>query len=285
MAAAPAEGESHTNRVVIQPPRGWTLINFREVWQQRELLYQLTKRDIKVRYKQTVLGTAWTLLQPVVNMLANTLIIGYVMNVRASVPEGLNYPVFMFSGMLPWSLFSGALTGASMSLLTSNQLVTKIYLPRLIIPIAAVGVNVVNLCISMVVLLLMMVYFNVPLSPGVVLLPFLIVLINVASLAVGIGLSALAVKYRDVRQLIPHLVQTWMLLTPVLYPVEIVPAQHQWLLSLNPMAGYIAAFRFCLFGHPFPLWSLAISILVTLVGLMASLFYFRRAEANFADII
>jgi len=283
---APQPGRFST---VIEPPSGWQLINLREFWQYRELLFFLTWRDIKVRYKQTVLGAAWTLLQPLVTMTVFTFVFGHVLGIDKQI-EDVPYPIFVLSGLLAWNLFSGGLSTSSSSVLQSSNVLTKIYFPRLLIPIASIGVNLVNLVISLVVLLVfMLIYiaggeqFNT--GPALLLLPLVIVGITLTTLSIGIGLSAVMVTYRDVRHIAPFIVQIMLYLTPVIYDVTIVPEGFRWLLVLNPMTGMIGAFRYCLLGRQFDPSALLVSVVITAVLFVASTLVFRRAEATFADVI
>lgn len=267
--------------IVIRPRTGWIAIDWRELWEGRELLYYLVLRDVKVRYKQTVLGVAWAVLQPVFTMIVFTVIFGRF----AKVPsDGLPYSVFVFAGLLPWTFFSNNITQASQSLLNQQSLLTKIYLPRLFIPASAIGSGLVDLAVSFAVFVVLMAYDRVPIGWGVLIVPLLVILTAAASLGVGLFLAALIVTYRDFRYVVGFLVQSWMYLSPVIYPVSLVPAKWQPLLALNPMAGIIDGFRSALLGLPWNVVTLSISGLSSLALLLYGLFYFRKTERNFADV-
>jgi lipopolysaccharide transport system permease protein len=266
---------------VIKPSTGWVSINWRELWEARELLYYLVLRDVKVRYKQTVLGVAWAVLQPLFTMFVFTIIFGRF----AKIPsDGLPYSVFVFAGLLPWTFFSSNISQASMSLMNQQSLLTKIYLPRLFIPASAVGSGLVDLLVSFVVFALLMAVYRVPVGVGMLAVPVLIALTAAASLGVGLILAAVTVTYRDFRYVVPFLIQSWMYLSPVIYPVSLVPDQWQLLLALNPMAGIIDAFRSALFGLPWNVSTLTVSSLSSLALLGYGLYYFRKTERSFADV-
>jgi lipopolysaccharide transport system permease protein len=269
--------------ILIEPQRGWQALEWREFWAYRELLFFLTWRDIKVRYKQTVLGAAWAILQPVLTMVIFSIIFGQL----AKLPsEGIPYPVFTFTALLPWQLFAFALTSSSNSLIDSQNLITKVYFPRLIVPLASTIAGLVDFTIAFVVLLGMMFYYHI--SPQVFIwsLPIFLILALASALAVGLWLSALNVKYRDIRYVVPFLAQFWMYATPVAYSSQLIPAKWHWLYSLNPMTGVVEGFRWALLGKtalnlPF----LLISAVVVFVLLLSGLYYFKRVESGFADVI
>ena len=267
----------------IDPPSAWPSIGLRELWEYRELLYFLTWRDIKVRYKQTVLGAAWAVIQPLFMMLVFSLFFGKL----AGVPsDGIPYPVFTFCGLLPWQLFSYSLTQASNSLVGSQNLITKVYFPRLVVPISAVLGSVVDFAIAFVLLLGMMFYYGIVPGWQMLALPGLVLLAVLGALGVGLWLSALNVQYRDVRYTIGFLVQFWMFATPVAYPSSIVPEKWRVLYGLNPMVGIVDGFRWALLGKPeSPGVALLISVIVVLMLLAGGLYYFRRMEQQFADIV
>lgn len=266
---------------VIRPRSGWIGIDWRELWDGRELLYFLVQRDVKVRYKQTVLGVAWAVLQPVFTMIVFTVIFGRF----AKIPsDGLPYAIFVFAGLLPWTYFSSNINQASMSLLNQQSLLTKIYLPRLFIPASAVGSGLVDLMVSFLVFALLMAYYGIGLTWSVLAVPLLVVLTTAASLGAGLSLAALIVTYRDFRYVVPFMVQSLMYISPVIYPVSMVPPQWQPLLALNPMAGIIDGFRSALLGVPWNFTTLAISAAASLLLLVHGLFYFRKTERVFADI-
>jgi len=267
----------------IDPPKSWASIGLRELWEYRELLYFLTWRDIKVRYKQTALGAAWAVMQPFFMMVVFSLFFGKL----AGVPsDGIPYPVFAFCGLLPWQLFAHALTESSNSLVGNQNLITKVYFPRLVVPIAAVLGGVVDFAIAFVILLVMMLYFGIVPGWAIVTLPLFIVLAVTTALAVGLWLSALNVKYRDVRYTMNFLVQFWLFATPVAYPSSLIPEQWRWAYGLNPMAGVVEGFRWALLGKTDPPGALlAVSIAVVVLLLIGGLYYFRKMEQEFADVV
>ena len=267
----------------IDPPSRWTAIGFRELWDYRELLYFLTWRDIKVRYKQTALGAAWAIIQPVFMMVVFSLFFGRL----AGVPsDGIPYPIFTFCALLPWQLFAHALTESSNSLVANERLITKVYFPRLAVPLSAVLGGLVDFCIAFVILLVMMAYYRIVPSWAIVLLPAFILLAIATALGVGLWLSALNVQYRDVRYTINFLIQFWLFATPVAYPSSIVPGRWRIFYGLNPMSGVVEGFRWALLGKSDPpgamLW---VSVAVVILILSGGLFYFRRMEQQFADVV
>ncbi len=279
--SAPAAAE--TSVTVIRPSAGWVPLDLTELWAYRELLYFLTWRDIKVRYKQTALGAAWAILQPVLTMVVFTVVFGKL----AKIPsDGLPYPVFSFCALLPWQLFSYALSQASNSLVGSQNLITKVYFPRLIIPLSSVLAGLVDFAIAFVILLALMAGYGVRPGWQVVFLPLFVLFAMVAALAVGLWLSALNVEYRDVRYTIPFLTQFWLYASPVAYSSTLVPARWRVLFGLNPMAGVIDGFRWALTGRtsaPGPMT--IVSAVVVLALLAGGLYYFRRMEKTFADVV
>lgn len=267
----------------IEPPRGVEALPLRELWAYRELLYFLVWRDIKVRYKQTAIGAAWAVLQPLTAMVVFSVIFGAF----AGIPsDGVPYPVFTFAALLPWQLFASALSGAGNSLVGSQSLITKIYFPRLLVPIAAVLGGLADFAVAFVILLLLMALYGVAPTAAVLALPLFVALALAAALAVGLWLSALNVQYRDVRHTIPFLTQIWMYATPVVYPSSIVPEPWRALLGLNPMAGVVEGFRWALLGTAQPSWPmLSVSTLVVAALLGGGLVYFQRMESTFADVV
>jgi lipopolysaccharide transport system permease protein len=259
-------------------------INWKEIWRYRELLYFLTWRDIKIRYKQTVLGAAWALLQPVLTMLVFTIFFGHLAGLAAKT-GGVPYPIYVYVGLLPWTFFANALTNSSSSLVGSSNLITKVYFPRLIIPLAAVGAGLMDLAISLAVLLGMMIFFHTVISWHLVLVPLLLLGTSLAATGVGTFLSALTVYYRDFRYVVPFMVQTWMFVTPVIYPSSLVPARWRWLLSLNPMAGLIDGFRAAFLARPLVWSQVGLSLAVSAVLFVTAASYFRKVERGFADVI
>jgi lipopolysaccharide transport system permease protein len=269
--------------VRIRPSKGWVALNLRDLWVYRELLYFLTWRDVKVRYKQTLLGAAWAIIQPLFTMLIFTLFFGKL----AKVPsDGIPYPIFAYAGLLPWTFFSNAITSSGNSLVGSSNLITKVYFPRMIIPGAAVAAGLVDLAIAFVILIGLMIHYRVALTWSILLLPALIALTALLALGVGMWMSALNVKFRDIRYALPFLVQVWMFVSPIIYPASFVPQNLRWLLTLNPLTGIIEGYRAALLGRTAFDWpALGIATLITLIILVSSAYEFRRMEKSFADII
>jgi lipopolysaccharide transport system permease protein len=267
----------------IRPQSGWTAAGLKELWDYRELLYFLTWRDIKVRYKQTVLGAAWAIIQPFFMMVVFSLFFGYL----AKVPsDGIPYPIFAYCALLPWQLFAHALTESSNSLVANERLITKVYFPRLVVPISAVLGGLLDFAIAFVILLLMMAYYGVRPTWAIVTLPAFLLLAMLTALGVGLWLSALNVKYRDVRYTIAFLIQFWLFATPVAYSSSIVPARWRALYGLNPMAGVVEGFRWALLGKSTgPGALLPVSVAAVILILIGGLYYFRRMEAEFADVV
>ena len=278
-----AELESANQIVILKPSKGWLGVNFRELWHYRELIYFLTWRDIKVRYKQAVLGIAWAFLQPAVTTAITSLVFGLLLKVQS---DGLPYPVFVLSALLPWHLFQLSLQKSSISLVGNANLITKIYFPRIIIPLSSVLAVLVDFGISLVLLFITMGIYHMPLGWNVLFLIPLTLLAVLAALAVGLWLSALNVQYRDVQQMVPFLTQIWMYATPIVYPISTIPAGTlRSIYSLNPMVGVVQGFRWALFGGSPPDITLLISALAVLVLLVSGLFFFRRMEKTFADVV
>ena len=268
--------------VTIEANKAWSMGELRDLWAFRELLYFLTWRDVKVRYKQTGLGVAWAILQPLLTMLIFTVFFGRL----AGVPsDNIPYPLFAFAGLLPWTFFANAIGNSGNSLVGSANLITKVYFPRLIIPGAAVAAGLVDFAVAFVIMVLLMIYYGVGVGLHILMFPFLVLLTTLLAVGVGMGLSALNVKYRDVRFALPFLIQLWMFVSPVIYPASFLPEKLRWFLSLNPMTGLIEGYRSSLFGLPFRWSALAISALITLVVLAYSSVIFRRMEKSFADIV
>jgi lipopolysaccharide transport system permease protein len=272
----------HDHVTVIRPVRGWRALDLRELWAYRELLLVLTMRDIKVRYKQTVLGAGWAILQPLMMMVVFTIFFGNLANMPS---EGYPYPLFVYSALVPWTFFANAITSSSNSVLGSAHLVSKIYFPRLIIPLSAVGPGIVDFAVASSILLAMMLFYGVGWSLNLLMGPVLLVAIVFTALGVGTCLSALTVAYRDFRYVVPFMVQVWMFVTPVVYPVSLVPAQWRWLLYINPMSGLIEGFRAVFLGSAFDFYGLAVSGAVAISLFLVGIAYFERAERRFADII
>ena len=269
--------------VTIEPERSWGILNLRELWSYRELLYFLTWRDVKVRYKQTLLGASWAIIQPLFTTLIFTLFFGKL----AGIPsDDIPYPIFAYAGLMPWTFFSNAITNSGNSIVTSANLITKVYFPRIIIPSAAVGAGLLDFAIAFAVLIGMMFYYHVSLTWNILMLPALVLLITLLALGVGMWLAGLNVKYRDVRHALPFLIQLWMFASPIIYPTTLVPEKWRWLLVLNPLTGIIEGFRTALLGHrPFNWPSLGVATAITLILLVYSAYSFRRMEKGFADVI
>ncbi|MDQ3813335.1 MAG: ABC transporter permease [Armatimonadota bacterium] len=268
--------------ITIQPSTSWVALNVADLWAYRELFYFLTWRDVKVRYKQTALGVVWAILQPVMTMIVFTLIFGKL----AGLPtDGIPKLVFYLSGTLPWTFFSNAVTNSSNSLVGSANLITKVYFPRMIIPSAAVGAGLIDFAIGFIVLSALMVYFGVALTWNILMLPVLVVLLTLLAVGVGMGMSALNVRYRDIRYALPFLIQIWFFASPIIYPSSFVPVNWRWLLAINPMTGIIDGFRSALFGRAFNWPALGVSVILTLSLLVYSAYAFRRMEKSFADIV
>ncbi len=267
--------------IIVRPSRGWMDLNLREVWRYRELIYFLTWRDIKVRYKQTFLGAAWAIIQPFFTMVVFTLFFGRL----AKIPsDNVPYPIFSYAALLPWQLFAKALNDAGRSLVSSRNMITKVYFPRLVIPIASLLGGVVDFAIAFLVLLAMMAYYGIrPTAHVWALVPFLLLTLTTA-LGVGLWLSALNVLYRDVGYTLPFLTQAWMFITPIAYSSTLVPEKWRLVYALNPMAGVVNGFRWALLDTPTgPDASLWVSVAVAVLLLVSGLFFFRRMERQFAD--
>lgn len=269
--------------LVIEPSRGWVGLKLKELWEYRELVYFLVWRDVKVRYKQTVLGAAWAVIQPLFSMLVFTVVFGKL----AKMPsDGIPYPLFSYAALLPWNYFAQGLSSSSDSLVGSANLIRKVYFPRLAIPVASVCGGVVDFLIAFAVLLLMMGYFGVSPTANVVWLPGFLLLAVVTALGVGLWLSALNVQYRDVKYTVPFLVQFWMYATPIVYPSSLLPEPWKTLYGVNPMAGVVEGFRWALLGVKTPpgamLW---VSVAAAVLLLVSGAYFFRRMEKTFADVV
>jgi lipopolysaccharide transport system permease protein len=268
--------------VTIQPSRSWAPLNIGDLWASRELLYFLIWRDLKVRYKQSVLGIGWVIMQPLLMTVVFTIFLGKL----ARVPSNnIPYSLLALTGLLPWTFLSSAITGSSSSLVGNAQLITKVYFPRMLIPLAAVGARLVDFVISFIILGGMMIYYGFGVSWKIAMLPVMVLLITALALSIGMVTSALNVKYRDVGVAIPVLIQLWMFASPIVYPLELVPERWQKLYALNPLAGIIMGFRASLLGGKFYWTPFAISVVVTVCLLVYAAYAFRRMEKNFADIV
>jgi lipopolysaccharide transport system permease protein len=267
---------------VIEPSSGWRALDLRELWRFRELVYFLALRDVKVRYKQTALGVAWVLLQPLLAMGIFSIVFGS----RGLTTGGVPYSLFVVSGLVPWFYFSNATSGASGSIVSNTQLISKVYFPRLAIPLAAIAANLVDLSIGLLLELVLLVVFGVPLGLQLLAIPVLVALIILTALGVSVWLSALDVQYRDVRYAVPFFMQVWLFASPVIYSAADVPERWRPVLALNPMTGVIEGFRWALLGvgDP-PLAALGGSVATVVVLVSSGLLYFRRMERTFADVI
>lgn len=269
---------------VIRAKRGWTSLDLRELWDYRELLYYLVWRDVKIRYKQTAIGVVWALLQPFLTMVIFTVIFGHF----AKLPtNGVPYPILTYSALLPWMLFTSALGNATTSIVSNQGLVTKVYFPRLLIPFAPVVGSVVDFALAFLILIGLMVWYGFAPTVWVVLLPAFIVLALLTALAVGLWLSALNVRYRDVQYAIPFLIQIWFFATPIAYSALVFPANIRPFLGLNPLAGVVQGFRWALLGHQAGQVGhlMLVSVVIVLVLLVGGIAFFRRMEKSFADVI
>jgi lipopolysaccharide transport system permease protein len=279
--AAPAPATIPVLR--IQPSRGWVALGLAELWEYRELLYFLTWRDVKVRYKQTALGAIWAILQPFLTMVVFSVFFGKLARIPS---EGIPYPIFSFAALVPWTFFANGLNMSSASVVGSANMIKKLYFPRLVVPISSVLGGLVDFVLSFAVLVGMMLFFKVTPTRSVMWLPALVVLALVTSLGVGVWLSALNVRFRDVRYTVPFLTQFWLFATPIAYPSSLLPEPWRTLYGLNPMAGVVEGFRWALLGTntaPGPI--IIVSSAAALVVLVSGLYYFRRMERTFADIV
>ena len=268
--------------VVIEPSRYWVALDLRSLWAYRELLYFLTWRDVKVRYKQTLLGAAWAIIQPLFTMIIFSLLFGRLAGIKS---DDIPYPMFAYAGLLPWTFFSNAVTASGNSLVGSSTLITKIYFPRIIIPAAAVAAGLVDLLLAFVVLVPLMFYYGVSVTPRLLFLPLMVILITFLALAVGMWMSALNVKYRDIRYALPFVIQLWMFVSPIIYPSSMLGGKLRIVLTLNPLTGIIENFRASLLDRPMKWSSLAISAAITLVLFVYSAYSFKRMERTFADLV
>ncbi len=258
-------------------------LNLRELWAARELLYFLTWRDIKVRYKQTVMGAAWAVIQPLVTMLVFTLFFNQFVGVSSN---GIPYPIFAYTGLLPWTFFANAVNNCSTSLVNNSNLITKVYFPRLLVPTAAVAAGLVDLAIASIILVGLALYYGLAVTwSGLLMLPVYVALTTLFALGVGVWLSALTVKYRDVRHALPFVLQLWMFASPIIYPSSVVKAQWRWVLLINPMAGIIENFRASLTGQSVNWQSLGLATALTILMLLVAVYAFRRFEKTFADLV
>jgi len=283
IVSAPAEERSELPHIRIEPSQGWVSLGLTDLWHFRELLFFLVWRDIKVRYKQTALGAAWALIQPLFTMLVFAVFFGRL----AKVPsDGIPYPLFSYTALLPWQLFAYALTESSNSVVANERLITKVYFPRLVVPLASILAGLVDFAISFTLVLGMMVWYGVRPTWAILTLPFFLFFTMATAFGVGLWLSALNVQYRDVRYTLTFIVQFWLIASPVAYSATLVPAKWRPFYGLNPMAGVIEGFRWALLGKtPAPGAMLGVSVIVVAVVLAGGLYYYRRMEKTFADVV
>jgi lipopolysaccharide transport system permease protein len=268
--------------VVIQPTRNWRLVSLKDLWAYRELLFFLTWRDVKVRYKQTALGAAWAILQPLFMMIIFTIFFGRLAGIDSG---GIPYPLFALAGLVPWTFFSNAITASGNSLVGSANLISKVYFPRLIVPAAAMLAGLVDFALAFLLFCVMMIYYRVAPTLHVLFLPVLIVMTALFALGVGTWMSALNVKYRDVRFALPFLIQLWLFVSSVILPSAALPQKYRWLLMFNPMSAIIEGYRSALFGLPFDWSAIAMAAAITIAVLAYAIYSFARVERSFADII
>jgi lipopolysaccharide transport system permease protein len=267
----------------ITPPTRWWILPFGELWDFRELIYFFVWRDIKIRYKQTAIGAAWAVLQPLLTMLIFSLFFGRLAHIPS---EGLPYPIFYYSALLPWMYFAAAMQNATNTIVENQRVITKVYFPRLALPLASVLSGLVDFAVSFVMFVVLMVYYGIRPTPAVLWFPVFILLAILTALGVGLWLSALNALYRDVRYVLPFLVQFWLFASPVAYPASLVPQKWRWLYGLNPMAGVIEGVRWSLTGHTSPPGRLIFVSTAAVLALLASgLIYFQKVETTVADVV
>lgn len=269
-------------QVVIRSSSGWSALRLAELWEYRELLYFLTLRDVKVRYKQTILGVAWAIIQPLLSMVVFTVFFGRLARMPS---DGLPYPLFSYAGMLLWTYFGNAVAAAGNSLVGNSQLITKVYFPRAVIPASAALANLVDYVVALVVLVGLLLWYGIPPGPSLVWFLPMTILTFVLALGVGLWVSALNVLYRDVRHALPFVIQLWMFATPIVYPLSVVPPDWHWVVALNPMAGLVEGFRASVSGAPVTWSVVAISGSLACASLVTGTLYFRRMERSFADVV
>jgi lipopolysaccharide transport system permease protein len=268
--------------VSIRAGGKFAAVDLKLLWAYRELLYFLTWRDVKVRYKQTVLGAAWAVIQPLFTMIVFSIFFGKLAHLPS---EGIPYPLFAYVAVLPWTFFSNAVTSSGASLVGSANLITKVYFPRMIIPASAVAGGLIDLMIAFGILIVLMIYYGVGMTWNLLMAPALVALTALLAVAVGMWTSALNVQYRDIRHALPFAVQLLMFVTPIIYPISFAPARWRWVFLLNPLAGIIDGYRSAFFGRPFDWPRLAVSVAATLALLIYAASYFRRVERTFADVV
>jgi lipopolysaccharide transport system permease protein len=267
---------------IIRPLNGWMPIDLKELWEYRELVYTFALRDIKVRYKQTALGAAWAVIQPFMMMVVFTIFFGKL----AKIPsEGIPYPLFSYAALLPWTLFSEGITRSTNSMITNANIMTKVYFPRLVMPISGILSPLIDFMIAFVILIAMMLYYGFVPTINIIWLPIFILLALMTSLGVGLWLSAFNVQYRDFQYTLPFLIQLWLFASPVVYPSTLLPESYRWIYGLNPMAGVIEGFRWALLGTNPPSTMIAFSFVIVMVLLISGAYYFKRMEKTYADVV
>jgi lipopolysaccharide transport system permease protein len=285
MSQTMTKGHKSVNEIpvtIIRPLKGWMPIELKELWAYRELIYSFASRDIRVRYKQTVLGAAWAIIQPLFAMVIFTIVFGGF----AKIPsEGIPYPIFSYSALLPWTLFAEGITRSTSSMITNSNIMTKVYFPRLVMPISGILSPLVDFAVAFVILIGMMLYYGFIPTVNIIWLPAFILLALATSLGVGLWLSALNVQYRDFQYTVPFIVQIWLYSSPVVYASSLVPEKYRMIYGLNPMAGVIEGFRWVLLGTEPPSSMFFLSILMVIVILISGAYYFKRMEKIFADVV
>jgi lipopolysaccharide transport system permease protein len=267
---------------IIRPIEGWLSIDLKEIWEYRELVYTFAMRDIKVRYKQTALGAAWAIIQPFMMMVIFSIFFGRL----AKIPsDGIPYPLFAYAALLPWTLFSEGITRSTSSMIANSNIITKVYFPRLVMPISGILSPLIDFIIAFVILTAMMLYYGFVPTTNVIWLPAFILLALMTSLGVGLWLSAFNVQYRDFQYTLPFLIQLWLFASPVVYPSTLLPEAYRWIYGLNPMAGVIEGFRWALLGTNPPSTMIAFSFVIVMVLLTTGAYYFKRMEKTYADVV
>ncbi|HUP61839.1 MAG TPA: ABC transporter permease [Thermoanaerobaculia bacterium] len=274
---------SHSRTLVLKPTSGWRAIDFAEIWAYRELMAIFAWRDLKVRYRQTLLGAVWVMGQPIVSMLIFTLLFRRVAQLRVSTE--VPYPVFVLAGLVIWNFVAGAINRSGNSLIGASHLISKVYFPRLVVPLSNVVTDLVDFALAAMLLIPLMAWYRVTPGLEIVLLPLAVLLATIFALGAGLWVAALNIEYRDVRIVVPWIVQIAMYATPVVYPLSALPERYRLVAMFNPMAGIVETFRATLFGTPFPRWPLAWSVVTSVVLLVSGAFYFRRVERRFADLL
>ncbi len=269
--------------LIIKPKKGWQVIDFKELSHYRDLFYFLVLRDIKIKYKQTVLGASWAVIQPFFTMVIFSLFFGRL----AKIPsDNIPYPIFTYAALVPWTYFANSLRMSASSLVGNTQLISKIYFPRLIVPIAPILANLLDFFIALVILFVMMLFYGLAPTPYAIVFPLLTILMIMIAIGVGTWLSALSAQYRDIKYTVPFLIQLWMFSSPIVYPASMIPEKFRFWYGLNPMAGVIEGFRSILLGTvPFPFKMIAMSTIVSIFLFVSGVMYFRRMERYFADVI